>query len=73
MFQRIWPVAGLFFSCPNIRVRRWNCTPFCARQAGPASHIRLFVDHIARAFARFGPSASNITGAQPNFMMVQPG
>jgi hypothetical protein len=35
--------------------------------------IRLFVDHIARAFARFGPSASNITGAQPTSMVVQPG
>jgi DNA-binding transcriptional LysR family regulator len=32
--------------------------------------IRLFVDHIAQAFARFRPSASNITGAQPTPMVV---
>jgi LysR family transcriptional activator of dmlA len=30
--------------------------------------IRLFLDHIARAFARLGPSASKITGAQPNMV-----
>jgi LysR family transcriptional activator of dmlA len=30
--------------------------------------IRLFLDHIARAFARLGPSASKITGAQPNIV-----
>jgi LysR family transcriptional regulator, transcriptional activator for dmlA len=35
--------------------------------------IRLFVDHIAQAFARFGSSASKKTGAQPNSVMVQPG
>jgi LysR family transcriptional regulator, transcriptional activator for dmlA len=35
--------------------------------------IRLFVDHIAQAFARFGPSASNITSAQPNSIRVEPG
>ena len=34
--------------------------------------IRLFVDHIARAFARFGPIASK-AGAQPTSMVVQPG
>ena len=34
--------------------------------------IRLFVDHIARAFARFRPSSSNTTGAQANSMMAQP-
>jgi LysR family transcriptional activator of dmlA len=30
--------------------------------------IRLFLDHIARAFARLEPSASKITGAQPNMV-----
>ena len=34
--------------------------------------IRLFVDHIARAFARFRPSSSNTTDAQANSMMAQP-
>jgi LysR family transcriptional regulator, transcriptional activator for dmlA len=34
--------------------------------------IRLFVDHIAQAFARFRPSSSNTTGAQANSMMAQP-
>ena len=34
--------------------------------------IRLFVDHIARAFARFRPSSSSTTGAQANSMMAQP-
>ena len=34
--------------------------------------IRLFVDHIARAFARFRPSSSNTTGAQANSIMAQP-
>jgi hypothetical protein len=37
MFQTIWPVAGLFIFCLNIRVRRWNCTPFLR----PASRSRL--------------------------------
>jgi DNA-binding transcriptional LysR family regulator len=35
--------------------------------------IRLFVDHIVQAFGRFGPSASNITGAQPTPMVVHSG
>jgi LysR family transcriptional regulator, transcriptional activator for dmlA len=35
--------------------------------------IRLFVDHIARTFARFLPSASNIQGAQPHSMVVEAG
>jgi len=35
--------------------------------------IRLFVDHIARTFARFLPSASNTPGAQPNSMVVEAG
>jgi DNA-binding transcriptional LysR family regulator len=34
--------------------------------------IRLFVDHIAQAFARFRQSSSNTTGAQANSMMAQP-
>jgi LysR family transcriptional regulator, transcriptional activator for dmlA len=35
--------------------------------------IRLFVDHIARAFTRFSPSASITPGAQPNSMVVEAG
>ena len=35
--------------------------------------IRLFVDHIARTFARFSPSASNTPGGQPNSMVVEAG
>jgi LysR family transcriptional regulator, transcriptional activator for dmlA len=34
--------------------------------------IRLFVDYIARAFARFRPSASNTTDAQAKSMRAQP-
>jgi DNA-binding transcriptional LysR family regulator len=35
--------------------------------------IRLFVDYIARAFARFSPSASNTPAAQPNSIVVEAG
>jgi LysR family transcriptional activator of dmlA len=35
--------------------------------------IRLFVDHIARTFARFLPSASNTPGTQPHSMVVEAG
>jgi LysR family transcriptional regulator, transcriptional activator for dmlA len=35
--------------------------------------IRLFVDYIARAFARFSPSASNTPAAQPNSVVVEAG
>jgi LysR family transcriptional regulator, transcriptional activator for dmlA len=35
--------------------------------------IRLFVDYIARAFARFSPSASNTPGAQSSSMVVEAG
>jgi LysR family transcriptional regulator, transcriptional activator for dmlA len=35
--------------------------------------IRLFVDHIAQAFARFEPSASSITGAQTTHTALRTG